>query len=160
MRWKIWPTLWILFSARYSRLFEYIIKKHDTLTDKARIQIYMSAKFKTEPHSKITSGYYLEFLTPETMKLLGGTKRRITNCKNDENMSQVKINEVLLVRCNIVNNQYQHNSRVLCTFVSSKSFCQLLFISPTHHLSSHIFHSEFSYIEVWFTDQTSEMLER
>ena len=120
----------------------------------------MSAKFKTEPHSKIASGYYLEFLTPETMKLLGGTKRRITNCKNDENMSQVKINEVLLVRCNIVNNQYQHNSRVLCTFVASKSFCQLLFISPTHHLYSHIFHSEFSYIEVWFTDQTSEMLER
>ena len=71
---------------------------------------------------KIKSGYYLELLTPNTMKLLGSTKSKITKNKNDENVSNLEITEVVLVHCNIVNNNYKRNSRVLYTFFPNKSF--------------------------------------
>ena len=79
---------------------------------------------------KIKAEYYLVLLTPETMKLLGGTKNKITKDENGKNVTQSKITEVVLVHCNIVNNDYQQDSRVLCTFVPNKSFGQLLDISP------------------------------
>ena len=60
------------------------------------------------------------------MKLLSSTKSKITNDENDKNGSYLEINEVVLVHCNIVNNSYQQNSRVLFTFVPYKSFGQLL----------------------------------
>ena len=71
---------------------------------------------------KIKSGYYLELLTPNTMKLLGSTKSKITKNKNDKNVSNLEITEVVLVHCNIVNNNYKRNSRVLYTFFPNKSF--------------------------------------
>ena len=61
---------------------------------------------------KIKTGYYLELLTPETMKLLGSTKRKITKDKNGENVSHLEITEVVLVHCNIVNKRYPEDSRV------------------------------------------------
>ena len=63
---------------------------------------------------KIKKEYYLEFLTHETMKLLGSTKSKITKDKNGENVSYLEIAEVVLIHCNVVNNSYQQNSRVLC----------------------------------------------
>ena len=60
------------------------------------------------------------------MKLLGSTKSKITKNKNGESPPQLEITEVVLVHCNIVNNNYQQNSRVLCTFIPNKSFSQLL----------------------------------
>ena len=60
------------------------------------------------------------------MKLLGSTKSKLTNDKNGENVPQLESNEVLLIHCNIVNNDYQQDSRVLYTFASNKSFGQLL----------------------------------
>ena len=60
------------------------------------------------------------------MKLLGGTKSKITKNENDENISNLEIAEKVLVHCNIANNNYQQNSRVLCTFVPNKLFVQLL----------------------------------
>ena len=81
-------------------------------------------KFKTE------TGYYLELLTSETMKLLGSTKSKITNDENDENVPQLEITEVVLIHCNILSNNYQQDSRILYTFVPNKSFGQLLDISP------------------------------
>ena len=74
---------------------------------------------------EIKTGYYLELLTPETMKLLGSTKSKITKDKNGENIPYLEITEVVLIHCNVVNNSYQQNSRVLYTFVSNKSFSQL-----------------------------------
>ena len=56
---------------------------------------------------KVKTEYYHEFLTPETMKLLGSTKSKINRDKNGENGSRVKIKEVILVHCNTVNNDYQ-----------------------------------------------------
>ena len=64
------------------------------------------------------------------MKLLGSTKSKITRDKNGENVPYLEITEVVLVHCNIVNNHYQLDSRVLYTFVLHKSFGQLLDISP------------------------------
>ena len=61
---------------------------------------------------RITSGNYLELSTPETIKLLGSTKSKITKNKNDENVPHLEITEVVLVHCNIVNNDYQQDSRV------------------------------------------------
>ena len=73
-------------------------------------------------------------------------------------MAFLEIPEVELVYCNIVNDDYQQNSRVLHTFIPNKPFGSLLEISPTNHIFSKIFNSEFHYIEVWFTDQYSEPL--
>ena len=64
------------------------------------------------------------------MKLLGSTKSKITKDENGENVSHLEITEVVLIHCNIVNNDYQQDSRVLHTFVPNKSFGQLLDISP------------------------------
>ena len=63
------------------------------------------------------------------MKLLGSTKSKITKNENGENAPNMEITEVVLVHCNIVKNNYQQNSRVLCIFVPNKSFGQLLDIS-------------------------------
>ena len=108
---------------------------------------------------KIKTGYYLELLTPETMKLLRSTKSKKTKYKNNENAPYLEITEAILVHCNVVNNSYQQNSRVLYTFVPNKSFGQLLDISPKNFIFLKTFDSEFSYIEVWFTDQNSKPLE-
>ena len=78
---------------------------------------------------KIKTGYYLKLLTPETMKLLGTTKSKITKDENGENVPHLEITEVVLVHCDIVNNNYQQDSRVLYTFASNKSFGELLDIS-------------------------------
>ena len=93
---------------------------------------------------------------PETMKLLGSTKSKITKDKNGENVPHVEISEVPLINCNIVKNDYQQHSRVLHTFVPNKWFGQLLDISPKYFIFLRTFRSEFSYIEVWFTDQSSK----
>ena len=93
------------------------------------------------------------------MKLLRITERREKNDKNGESEPQQEIAEVVLVDYNFVNNQYQHDSGVLCKFVLNKSFGQELNISPTNYTYSDTFHSEFSYIEVWFTVQNSLPLE-
>ena len=63
------------------------------------------------------------------MKLLGSTKIKITKNENVENVSHLEITEVVLVHCNIVNNDYQQDSTVLYTFVPNKLFGQLLDIS-------------------------------
>ena len=61
---------------------------------------------------KIKTGFYLELVTTETMKLLGSIKSKITEDKNGENVPHLEITEVVLVHCNIVNNDYQHDSRL------------------------------------------------
>ena len=62
---------------------------------------------------KIKNGHSFEFLTPETMKLLGSTKKKITKDKNSENVPHLEITEVVLVHCNIVNNDYQEDSSLV-----------------------------------------------
>ena len=108
---------------------------------------------------KIKTGYYLQLLTPETMKLLGSTKNEINKVKNSENVSHLEITEVVLVHYNIINNDYQQDSRILYTCFPNKPFGSLLEISPINFIPLKAFNSEFQTIEVWFTDQNSQQLE-
>ena len=101
---------------------------------------YISTKFNRVTF-KIKTGNYLEILAPETMKILGSTKIKITKDKNGENVSQLELTEVILVNCNIFNNQYQQDSKVLRTVITNKSFGQLLNISPSSRIYSETFHS-------------------
>ena len=95
---------------------------------------------------KIKTGHYLELLTPETMKLLGSTKCKITKDGNGKNVPDLEITEVVLIHCNVFNN-YQQNSQVFYTFVPNKSFGQLLNISRKTFIFLKTFDSEFSYNE-------------
>ena len=103
----------------------------------------------------------LELLTPEAVKLLGSVENKITKDKNGENVLHLEITEaeVVLVHCNIANNDYQQDSRVLYTFVPNKPFGCLFEISPANHIFLKTFNSEFQTIEIWFTDQNSQPLE-
>ena len=121
--------------------FKYILKKHRENTNKPSIQIYIN-KIENRITFKIKKGYSLELLTPETMKLLGSTENKITEDKNGENVPQLEITEVVLFHCDIVNNDYQQDSRVLHTFVPNKPFGSLFEISPTNHIFLKTFNSE------------------
>ena len=134
--------------------FKYIFKK----TDNPSIRMYVH-QIENRITFKIKTEYYLELLTPETMKLIESNKSKITKDKNGENVPNLEITEIVLVHCNIINNNYQQDSRVLYTFVPNKSFGQLLDIYPKNFIFLKTFNSEFSYIDVWFTDQNSKPLE-
>ena len=138
--------------------FEFIIKKHETLTENPSIQIYAN-KIKNRIIFKIKTGYKLELLTLETMKLLGSTKKVVDKNKNGENVPKLKSLEVVLVHCNLVKNYYQHASKVLFTFVPNKKFGQLLNITPHVFTMMNTINTGFSSVEVWFTDQSSKALE-
>ena len=108
---------------------EYIIKKHETIGENAQILIYAST-INNRIVFKIKTGYKLELLLKETMKLLASTKDIIDIDKNSENVPRLKNVEVVSVHCNLVNNSYQQHSRVLFTFVPTKQYGQLISISP------------------------------
>ena len=108
-------------------------KKHEEDIDKPLLQIYVN-KIENRVTFKTKNGYSLELLTHETMKLLGSTENKIAKDKNGENVPHLEITEVVLVHCNIVNNDYQQDSRVLYTFVPNKPFGSLLEISPTNQV--------------------------
>ena len=93
------------------------------------------------------------------MKMLGSTVNRITKDKSGENVPHLEIVEVVLVHCNLVNNDYQQDSRLLYTFVPNKTFSSLLEVSPGNHVFLKTFNSEFQEIKIWFTDETSKPLE-
>ena len=105
---------------------------------------------------KIKTGYKLELLTPETMKLLGSRKKV---ADKDKNVSKLESVEVILVHCNLVKNDYRHTSKVLFTFVPNKVFGQLLNISPHVFTMMNTMNIEFYSVEVWYTDQFSKALE-
>ena len=93
------------------------------------------------------------------MRLLGSTKSKITKDKNDEDVSHLEIVELVLVNCNLVNIDYQQDSRILHTFVPNRPFGSLLEVSTTNHIFLKTFNSEFQEIKVWFTDRNSKPLE-
>ena len=137
---------------------KFIIKKDETLTENSPIQIYPN-KIKKRIVFKIRTGYKLEILTPETMRLLGSRKKDVDADKNSENVPKSESVEVVLVHCNLVRNDYQHSSKVLFSFVPNKQFGQLINISPHSLTMMNTVNTEFSFVEVWFTDQTSKALE-
>ena len=138
--------------------FEYILKKHRESVDNPPIRMYVN-KIQNRITFKIKNGYYLELLTPETMRLLGSSKSKVIKDENGEDVPNLEVAEVVLVHCNLVNNDYQQESRILYTFVPNKTFGSLLEISPKNHVFLKSFNSEFREIKVWFTDQKSRPLE-
>ena len=94
------------------------------------------------------------------MKLLGSTKKIYDEDEDGENLPKLESVEVVLVHCDLVKNDYQHTSKVLFTFVPNKQFGQLINISPHSLTMMNTINTEFSFVEVWFTDQASTALEK
>ena len=93
------------------------------------------------------------------MQLLGSLKKVIDKNKDGEIVPRLETVEAVLVHCNLVNNNYQQASKVFFTFVPNKKFGQLITIirhSPTMLKTTN---AEFSFIEIWFTDQNNRPLE-
>ena len=105
-----------------------MLKKRETVTDNLSIRRYVNEK-ENRTSFKIKTGYYFKLLSPETMKLLGITKSKITKDENGETVPHLENTEIVLIYCNIINNDYQQDSRVLYTFVANKLFGQLPDIS-------------------------------
>ena len=135
--------------------FEYILKKHSESVDNPSIRMYIN-RIENRITFKIKNGYYLELITPE---LIGSTESKITKDKSGEKVPHLEAVELVLVNCNLVNNDYQQDSRILFIFVRNKTFGSLLEISPTNQVSLKTFNSEFQEVKIWFTDQTSKPLE-
>ena len=126
--------------------FEYVIKKHETIGETAPIIIYANT-VSNRVVFKIKTGYKLELLSKETMKLLRSTKYAIDPDKNSGNVPRLENVEIVLVHCNLVNNSYQQASRVLFTFVPNKQYGQLISISPHSLVFLKTINTEFSEIE-------------
>ena len=135
--------------------FEYIIKKHETIADNLSIHIYIN-KIKKWVVFKIKTGYKLELLSKETTRLLGSTKQVIAKDKNGENV--LKLETYVTMHYNVVNNNYQEASKVLFTFVPDEQFRQLITIAPHSLTMLKTTNAEFSFNEVWFTDQNNRPL--
>ena len=108
---------------------------------------------------KIKSGYKLELLSKETMKLLGSSADTIDGDKNSELVPKLESVDLVLVHCNLVNNSYQQASKVLFAFVPNKKYGQLITVSPERLIMLKTVNTEFSFIEIWFTDQDNRPLE-
>ena len=110
-------------------------------------------KLKSRIIFKIKSGYKLELLTLETMKLLGSTKNDVAKDKDGENVPKLESVEVVLVHCNLVKNDYQQTSKFLFIFVPNKEFGQLINISPHYSTMMNTVNTDFFVVvEVWITD--------
>ena len=138
--------------------FKYIIEKHETIANNPAVQIYVN-KIKNRIAFKINTGYKLELLTEEIMQLLGSSEKVTDKNKNGETVPRLEAIEVVLVDCNLVNNNYQQAPKVLFTFVPNKQFGQLI-TTICHSLKMlKTTNAEFSFIEIWFTDQNNRPLE-
>ena len=138
--------------------FEYIIKKHETIADNPPVQIYVH-KIKNRIVFKVKTGYKLELLSEEIVQLLGSSKKVIDKNKDGEIVPRLETVEVVLVHCNLVNNNYQQASKALFTFVPNKQFGQLIAITPHSSKLLKTTNVEFSFIKIWFTDQNNRPLE-
>ena len=93
------------------------------------------------------------------MKLLGSTKKDVDQDEDGDDVPKLESVEIILVHCNLVNNSYQQTSKIIFTFVPNKQFGQLINIAPYSLTMLGTTNTEFSFIEVWFTDKNSEPLE-
>ena len=138
--------------------FEYFIKKHEAIAHNPPLQIYVN-KIKNRIVFKIKTVYKLELLSKETMQLLGSSKKDIDKNKDGEVVPRLETVEVVLVHCNVINNNYQQASKVLFTFAPSKQFGQLITITPHSLTMLKTTNAEFSFIEIWFRDQNNRLIE-
>ena len=144
--------------ADIQNYFDYIIKKHETITDNTRILIYVN-KISNRIIFKLKTGYKLELLSKNTMELLGSSSNTIDKDKDGELVPKLEVVEVVLVYCNLVNNSYQKASKALFTFVPNKQFGQLITITPRSPTMLKTTNTEFSFIKISFTDKNNGPLE-
>ena len=144
--------------AALQNYVEYIIKKHKAIADVSPVLIYVN-EINNRIVFKIKSGYKLELLSKETMRLLGSSADTIDGDKNSELVPKLESVDLVLVHCNLVNNSYQQASKVLFTFVPNKKYGQLITVSPHSLIMLKAVNTEFSFIEIWFTDQDNRPLE-
>ena len=144
--------------AALQNYFEYIIKKHETIADVSPVLIYAN-EINNRIAFKIKSGYKLELLSKETMRLLGSLTDTIDGDKNSELVLKLESVDLVLVHCNFVNNSYQQASKVLFTFVRNKKYGKLITILPYSLIMLKTVNTEFSFIKIWFTDQDNRPLE-
>ena len=137
--------------------FKYIVEKH-TKYHEGDIEIYAN-KTKNRVTFKMADRVTLELMSPETQKFLVVSKRVLTGEVNGDKVPQLETVQTVLVHCNLVDNDYQHDSRILHIFVPDKTFGSLLSIQPSDFVWLKTFKTEFLYIEVWFMDQDSKPLE-
>ena len=93
------------------------------------------------------------------MKLLGCSTNTIDGDENSELVPKLESVDLVLVHCKLVNNSYQQASKVLFTFVPKKRYGQLITVSPETLIMLKTVNTEFSFIEIWFTDQNNRPLE-
>ena len=133
---------------------EYIIQKQETPTKIPPIHVYIN-RINNRLVFKIKDGYKLELKTSETMKLFDNTKEIIEKTKNTPCLG---VAEVVLVQCNLVDNQYQQKSEVLCFFVLYL-YAYLLNVEPSNLVFLKTYNTEFDEIIIIFTDQNGRLLE-
>ena len=132
-------------------------KNTETLVGNPPVQIYPN-KTKNRIVFKVKTGCKLELLSPKILKLLGSVNKDVNQDKDGEDAPKLESVEVILLHCNLVNNNNQQVSKVLFAFVPNKRFGQLINIAPHSLIMLNTTSTEFSSIEVWFTDQNSEHL--
>ena len=132
--------------AALQNYFEYIIKKHETIAEVSPVLIYVN-EINNRIVFKIKSGYNLKLLSKETMRLLGSSSDTIDGDKNSELVPKLESVDLVLVHCNVVNNNYQQASKLLFTFVPNKKYGQLFTVSPETLIMLKTVNTEFSFIE-------------
>ena len=131
---------------------------NEEITDNPLMKIF-SSKRANRILSKIKKGHSLELITPVTIKILQSNKSKTIKDKKGDNTPNLELTEVLLVYHKIVDNHYQQYIRVFYRFIPNTWFGQLPDISPKKFIFLKTFPSQFSNIEVWFTDQNSKPLQ-
>ena len=161
-----WNDEFELLDGSYSVLhiqdyIEYIIKKHETLTTKPPTHVCNNRinKINNRLVFKIKDRYKLELQTPETIKLFGSTKKLIDKTKNGEKIPSLEVVEVVLIQCNLVDNQYQQKSEVLYIFAPYNSYAYLLNVESHNLVLLKTYNTEFHGIIITFTDQNGRTLE-
>ena len=146
-----WNDTFDLLDGSYSisdiqDYFEFIIKKHETLTEIPLVQLDWN-KIKNRT---------VDAWNNEIVRKWG---KNVDQDKGGGNVPKLESVEVALVHCNLVKSDYQHTSKVLFTFVTNKQFGQLINISPRYLTMMNTINTEFSFAEVSFTAQVSKKLE-
>ena len=137
--------------------FRFIIKKNETLTENAPVQIYTN-KIKNRILLKKKNRIQIRIFIFRNNEIIKHNKH-VDQDKDGEDVSKLESFEIALVYCNLVKNNYKQASTVLFTFVPNKQFDQLSNISPHSLIMLNTTNTEFFSIEVWFTDQNSKSLE-
>ena len=131
--------------AALQNYFEYIINKHETITNVSPVLIYVN-EINNRIVFKIKSGYKLELLLKEMMELLGSSSDTIDGDKSSELLPKLESVDLVLVHCNVVNNSYQQASKVLFTFVPNKKYGQLITVSPETLIMLKVKYNYFTYL--------------